>query len=140
MTVARICTRLPETTSGDDTVLAVAQQMLSREVGTLVVADREGQPEGIVTDRDIVTRCVAEGLAPGTTKVRDVMTKEVHTVHEDETMEAALETMADREVRRLVVVNDAGQVAGIVALDDFLEGFVTAAEDIGRLLRRQVQV
>lgn len=140
MTVASICTRLPETTSGNDTVLAVAKQMLSREVGTLVVTDREGRPEGIVTDRDIVTRCVAEGLAPGTTEIRDVMTKDVHTVHEDETTEAALEMMADKEVRRLVVVNDAGQVAGIVALDDFLEGFVAAAEDIGRLLRRQVQV
>jgi predicted transcriptional regulator len=140
MTVASICTRLPETTSGNDTVLAAAQRMLEQDVGTLVVTDGDGQPEGIVNDRDIVTRCVAEELAPGKTKVRDVMSKEVYTVHEDEAVEAALEMMADKEVRRLIVVNGAGRVAGIVALDDFLEGIVSAAEDIGRLLRRQVHV
>jgi CBS domain-containing protein len=140
MTVASICTRLPETVSAKDTVLVAAQQMLEHDVGTLVVTDAEGQPEGIVTDRDIVMRCVAEELAPGKTKIRDVMTGDVHTVYEDETLEAALEMMADKEVRRLVVVNGAGRVSGIVALDDFLEGLVASAEDIGRLLRRQVHV
>jgi CBS domain-containing protein len=140
MTIASICTRLPETVSAADTVLVAARQMLNQDVGTVVVTDREGLPEGIVTDRDIVMRCVAEDLAPGKTKVREVMTTEVHTVHEDETVEVALEMMADREVRRMVVVNNAGRVVGIVALDDFLEGVVTAAEDIGRLLRKQVHV
>jgi CBS domain-containing protein len=68
------------------------------------------------------------------------MSTDVHTVHEDTSVEAALEEMADREVRRLVVVNDAGRVAGIVALDDFLEGIVAATADVGRLLRRQVHL
>jgi len=140
MRVAAICTRLPETTSGDDSILVAAQHMLEHEVGTLVVADAGGEPVGIVTDRDIVTRCVAEELNPGKTKVRDVMSGDVFTVNEDESVEAALEMMADREVRRLVVVNGAGRVSGIVSLDDFLEGLVAAAEDVGRLLRRQVHV
>jgi CBS domain-containing protein len=140
MTVASICTRLPETVSAKDTVLVAAQQMLEHDVGTLVVTDAQGQPEGIVTDRDIVMRCVAEELSPAKTKVGEVMTGDVHTVYEDETLEAALETMADKEVRRLVVVNGAGRVSGIVALDDFLEGLVASVEDIGRLLRRQVRV
>jgi predicted transcriptional regulator len=140
MTVATICTRLPETTSGTDTVLEAAQRMLSQDVGTLVVTDGDGMPEGILTDRDLVVRCVAEEQAPARTKVRDVMTHDVHTVHEDESVEAALEMMADKEVRRLIVVNSAGRVSGIVSLDDFLEGIVAAAEDIGRLLRRQVHV
>lgn len=140
MTVASICTRLPETTSGDDTVLSVAQRMLSQDVGTLVVTGSDGQAEGIVTDRDIVIRCVAEGLKPDRTKVRDVMSKDVQSVHEDTAVEVALEMMADREVRRLVVVNSVGRVTGIVSLDDFLEGIVAASEDIGRLLRRQVHI
>jgi predicted transcriptional regulator len=140
MTVASICTRLPETTSAEDTVLSAAQRMLSQEVGTLVVTDADGRPEGIVTDRDIVVRGVAEDLRPGKTKVKEVMSHDVQTVHEDTAVEVALEMMADREVRRLVVVNDAGRVAGIVALDDFLEGVVAASEDIGRLLRRQVHI
>jgi CBS domain-containing protein len=140
MTVATICTRLPETTSADVTVLAAARQMLDQEVGTLVVTDGDGRPEGIVTDRDIVVRCVAEELAPARTKVRDVMTSDVHTVAEDTSLEAAMEAMADREVRRLIVINDAGRVCGIVSLDDFLEGLAATSEDIGRLLRRQVHV
>jgi predicted transcriptional regulator len=140
MTVASICTRLPETTSGDETVLNVAKRMVSQDVGTLVVTDRDGEAEGIVTDRDIVIRCVAEGLKPDRTKVREVMSIEVQSVHEDTAVEVALEMMADKEVRRLVVVNSAGRVIGIVSLDDFLEGLVAASEDIGRLLRRQVHI
>jgi len=140
MTIASICTRLPETISAKDTVLVAAKQMLEHDVGSLVVTDAKGQPEGIVTDRDIVTRCVAEELSASKAKVGDVMTGEVQTVLEDESIEWALEKMADKEVRRLVVVNGAGRVAGIVSLDDFLERIVEATEDVGRLLRRQVHV
>lgn len=140
MNVAAICTRLPETISGDDTVLSAARQMLENEVGSLVVTDGDGFPEGIVTDRDIAMRCVAEELRADKTKVSRIMTPDVHTVHEDAAIEVALEQMADKEVRRLVVVNDSGRVAGIVSLDDFLEGIVEATADVGRLLRRQVQV
>jgi CBS domain-containing protein len=140
MTVASICTRLPETISAKDTVLVAAKQMLEQEVGTLVVTDAQGQPEGIVTDRDIVLRCIAEERSPAKAKVGQIMTPDVHTVLEDDTVEWALEVMADKEVRRLVVVNGAGRVSGIVALDDFLERIVEATEDVGRLLRRQVRV
>jgi CBS domain-containing protein len=140
MTVASICTRLPEKTFAGTSVLAAAEQMAAQEVGTLVVTDANGRPEGIVTDRDIVVRCVAEDLPADATKVGTVMTRDVHTVHEDTAVEVALEKMADREVRRLVVVNDAERVIGIISLDDLLEGIVAASEDVGRLLRRQVHV
>lgn len=140
MNVGRICTRLPETADVDSSVLAAAQQMASQEVGTLVVTDGGGRPEGIVTDRDIVVRCLAEGLPPEDTKVSEVMTRGPVTVWEDTDVEAALETMADQEVRRLVVLNDSERVVGIVSLDDFLEGIMAQSENVGRLLRRQVHV
>jgi CBS domain-containing protein len=140
MNVAAICTRLPETISGDDTVLTAARRMLEHEVGSLVVTDADGFAEGIVTDRDIAIRCIAEELQADKTKVSRVMTPDVQTVHEGAAIEVALEQMADQEVRRLVVVNDSGRVTGIVSLDDFLEGIVAATADVGRLLRRQVQV
>lgn len=139
MNVAAICTRLPETIAREDSVLSAARQMMDHEVGTLVVTDGQRIPEGIVTDRDIVLRCVAEDLRPEKTKVGVVMTPEVHTVHEETSVEVALEEMADKEVRRLVVVDDSGRVVGIVALDDFLGSIVEATSDVGRLLRRQVQ-
>jgi CBS domain-containing protein len=140
MNVGRICTRLPETTHVDMSVLAAAQQMAAQEVGTLVVTDGGGRPTGIVTDRDIVVRCVAEGLPVENTEVGEIMTGDPITVWEDTDVEAALETMADKEVRRLVVLNDAERVVGIVSLDDFLEGLMAASENVGRLLRRQVHV
>jgi len=140
MNVAAICTRLPETVTREDTVLGAAKRMLEHEVGSLVITDEDGLPQGIVTDRDIVLRCVAEELRADKTKVGRVMTTDVHTVHEDMAIEGALEEMADKEVRRLVVVNDAGRVVGIVALDDFLESIVAATADVGRLLRRQVHL
>jgi len=138
--VGRICTRLPETTHLDASVLAAAQQMAAQEVGTLVVTNSGGRPEGIVTDRDIVVRCLAEELPPQETTVSEIMTRGPVTVWEDTEVEAALETMADKEVRRLVVLDDAERVVGIVSLDDFLEGIMASSEEIGRLLRRQVHV
>ncbi len=140
MNVASICTRLPETIAPDATVLSASQSMEAQDVGTLVVTDRDGRPEGIITDRDIVIRCVAQELDPSRARVREVMSSDVHAVHEHIAVEVALEMMADREVRRLVVLNDAGRVTGIVSLDDFLEGVAAASEDIGRLLRRQVHI
>jgi predicted transcriptional regulator len=140
MNVGQICTRLPETTHRDTSVLDAARQMAAQEVGTLVVTDTGGRPDGIVTDRDIVVRCLAEGMPVQDTKVWEIMTRDPHTVWEDTAVEAALETMADKEIRRLVVVDQSERVVGIVALDDFLEGIMAASEDVGRLLRRQVHV
>lgn len=139
MNIAAICTRLPETVTRDQTVLHAARQMLEHEVGTLVVTDVDGLPEGILTDRDIVVRCVVEDLHPDKTEVARVMTSDVYTIHEDASLEAGLEEMADKEVRRLVVIDDAGRVTGIVSLDDFIEEIAESTADIGRLLRRQVQ-
>ena len=140
MNIDSICTRFPETTNPLDSVADAAAQMAALDVGALIVTDSRGRLEGIITDRDIVIRCVAEGLNPEKTKVARVMTSDVHTVHEGTSVEVGLEELADKEVRRLVVVNDAGHVAGIVSLDDFLEGIVEATADVGRLLRRQVQI
>jgi len=140
MNVGRICTRLPETTHAGTSVFAAAQQMAAQEVGTLVVTNSGGRPAGIVTDRDIVVRCVAEGLPLEDTEVSEIMTRDPIAVWEDTEVEAALETMADKEVRRLVVLDNSERVVGIVSLDDFLEGIISASEDIGRLLRRQVHV
>jgi CBS domain-containing protein len=140
MNVGQMCTRLPETTNGDTSVFAAAQQMAAQEVGTLVVTDVGGRPTGIVTDRDLVVRCLAEGLPPGETTVSEVMTRGPVTIWEDTETEAALQTMADKEVRRLVVLDDSERAVGIVSLDDFLEGIMAQSEEVGRLLRRQVHV
>lgn len=94
-----------------------AQAMADADVGCLPVL-RRGKPVGILTDRDIAVRVVAEGLPPGETKVEQVMTSEVVSCSEDEDAETAARAMSESRVRRLVVVDDVGEFAGIVSLAD----------------------
>jgi CBS domain-containing protein len=79
-------------------------------------------------------------MSRSVTQVKDVMTDAVTTVLEGASVEDALALMADQELRRLVVVADDGRISGIVTLDDMLSGIVNQADEVGRLLRGQVQV
>lgn len=138
MNVKDVCSPLPETIARIDSVEDAARRMLAHGVGTLVVTDDRGHPEGILTDRDIVTRCVATSTPVDSTLVGDVMSTEVVTVAEDATIEDALQMMADEVVRRLVVVADEDHVVGVLALDDVIDGILAATDEIGRIIRRQV--
>jgi CBS domain-containing protein len=88
----------------------------------------------VLTDRDIALRCVAEGRDPETTAVAALMSAPALCVHESTPIESALARMAGAPARRLVVVDDAGQLVGILALDDVLELLAEEAASIGRLL------
>jgi CBS domain-containing protein len=137
MSVGRICTRVVATASPDETIRTVAKRMVEYNVGTVVIAKGPPKPLGIVTDRDIVTRCVASGHDPETTPVSVIMTQEVRTVDEAVPIEQALRTMAGAETRRLVVTGEEGRLVGLVSLDDVLELLTEEAEAIGRLLRQE---
>lgn len=137
MSVGRICSRVVETVEADDTIVTAACRMRDESVGTLVILDGAGRPQGIVTDRDIALRVCAEGRAPARTRVGDVMTSPVDAVTDDTTIDWAMNRMAERRVRRLVVVDDDGVLVGLLAMDDVLALLVDEAQDIGVLLRRQ---
>ncbi|MFP4012877.1 MAG: CBS domain-containing protein [Chitinispirillaceae bacterium] len=100
-----------------ETVKSAAEKMRDRNVGVCPVFDRN-EPVGIITDRDIAVRCVAEGLNPSETKVSDVMTPEVFFCKENADIEEAAHIMEYKQVRRLLVKNDSGNVVGILALGD----------------------
>lgn len=138
MLVKDVCSRMPETISRIDSVEDAARRMRAHGVGTMVVTDESMHAEGIVTDRDIVTRCVADGLSAESTTVADVMSTEIVTVQDETSIEEALQRMADDVVRRLVVVDSDDRVIGVLALDDILDGILSATDEIGRLIRRQV--
>ena len=135
MSVGRICVRTVHVAAPDESVRQAAQRMQEANVGTLVVVDADRGPVGVLTDRDVTLRCVAAGLDPEATSIQDVMTAPVRSVHESTPIEDALRRMAGAETRRLVVTDDSGQLAGLLALDDVLELLVEEAEAIGRLLR-----
>jgi CBS domain-containing protein len=91
----------------------------------------------MVTDRDLVLRCVAERLDPDQTSLRDIMSSPICSVIEDTPIESALATMAAAEVRRAVVIDSEGTLVGILALDDILELLIEETQAIGALLRGQ---
>jgi CBS domain-containing protein len=123
--------------SPDEAVRAAAERMADANVGTVVVMSDDGKPMGILTDRDIALRCVAEGRDPDATDVRSVMTQPVTCVHESTAIEDALSGMTGAGARRLAVVDDEERLVGILALDDVLELLAEEFTTIGKLLRQR---
>ena len=106
------------TTVGPDTTLMEAARLMRENgIGPLPVTEGE-RLLGILTDRDIAIRATAEGLDPGATPVRQVMTPEVVTCFEGDDIRKAAEIMQQAQVRRLLVVDGDGRLAGIVSLGD----------------------
>lgn len=116
------------------TVEQAAQAMADADVGSLPVL-RRGKVVGILTDRDIAVRVVAEGLSPRETKIERVMTSDVVSCPEDADVEEAVRLMSRNQVRRLAVVDDAGEFAGIVALADISLRTAAGGEVLGEVSR-----
>ena len=120
MSVGRFAVRQVITVRPEEMVEAAAQRMLEHDVGALVVVEGR-RPVGIVTDRDLVLRALAQGAPAKQTEVRAIMTPEPICIAESAALEGAIADMKFYRIRRLVVVNDAQEVVGIIALDDILE-------------------
>lgn len=97
---------------------ALAARLLNRHnIGSLPVCSPDGRLRGIVTDRDIVLRCVAAESDPASTRVREIMTRGVVCVSPEEDVREATRLMSAEQVRRLPVVRD-GRVVGMLSLGD----------------------
>ncbi len=119
--VADVMSREVKLIGPDDNVRQVAQIMREADTGILPVAEGD-RLIGMLTDRDVTVRLVAEGRDPGQTKVRDVMTADVRYVFEDEDLEHVAENMAEQRVRRLPVMNRQKRLVGVVSLGDMAKG------------------
>ena len=117
MQIQEIMTRNVELTDPNVTVRDVARKMRADNIGALPVGEND-RLVGMVTDRDILVRAVAEDRAPGNTTVREVMSEKVYYCFEDDDAERAAQIMADHQVRRLPVLNRDKRLVGIVALAD----------------------
>ncbi len=108
----------PETTA-----LQVAKLMRTHHVGALVVVDAQekSKPLGIVTDRDLVLELMAEGLDPAVFTAGDIMSLSLVLARPDMDVMEAAELMKTHRLRRLVIADDAGQLVGIVTMEDVLE-------------------
>lgn len=99
------------------TIRDAARSMRADNIGALPVSEN-GRLVGMVTDRDIVVRAVAEERSPGDTSVREVMSQGVCYCFEDDDIDQAAEVMAEHQVRRLPVINRDKQLVGFIALAD----------------------
>jgi CBS domain-containing protein len=130
MEVQKIMSAKPISISGEESA-AVAARLLSRHnIGALPVCSREGKLRGIVTDRDIVLRCIAPGEDPKHTPVSDIMTRRLVWVDSRDSCDTAARLMASRQIRRLPVQED-GRLVGMVSLGDLakLRDFSTEAAE-----------
>lgn len=133
--VTELCALEVAMASPDDRADAAARRMRDAGVGTLVVVDANHRPLGIVTDRDLATRCVAERRDAHRTTLAELMSNPVAWIHAGATAETALDQMARLGVRRLAVIDDHERLVGVFALDDVLRASHEAGTPIGRALR-----
>lgn len=120
MKCSEVMTKDPSCCLPTDTVFEAAKLMKSEDVGPIpVVGDKQAKKlEGIVTDRDLALKVVAEGLDPNVTKVQDVMTTNVVACRPDDDANQALELMEEHQVRRIPIVDENRRLVGIIAQAD----------------------
>jgi CBS domain-containing protein len=117
--IREVMTKDPLTLSDDATLTEAAKSMRDEEIGDVIVLSG-GQVTGIVTDRDIVIRAVADGHDPQSTTIGQVASRDLTTLSPDETVEDAIRLIRDNAVRRLPVV-EGNRPVGIVSLGDLAE-------------------
>jgi CBS domain-containing protein len=118
MKCSDVMTKNPKTCAPTDNVQQAAQLMKTEDVGPIPIVGNNGKLEGIITDRDIVLKVVAEGRDPKTTKLAEVMTTDLIKCTLDGDIEEMLDLMEDNQVRRIPVVDSSGRLVGIISQAD----------------------
>ena len=135
MTVGKFCNREVIIAEKNSTITEVAKLMRQHHVGDVVIVDSNGgktKPIGILTDRDIVIELIACDVACDSVSAGDVMSYELVTAGEDDSIWDTLQKMRAKGIRRVPVVNDGGELEGILSVDDLLELF---AEELNLLAK-----
>jgi CBS domain-containing protein len=143
MTAGDICSRNVVVAPKTEMIVDAAKRMRTSHVGDLVIVEnRKGRhiPIGIVTDRDIVVSVVAgDPEHINYLLVSDVMTSDLITAREEETIEAALKKMHQHGVRRLPIVDAIGALVGILTLDDVLQYLTGQQSELVALVAHEQQ-
>jgi CBS domain-containing protein len=138
--IGSICQRNLDLIRTDDSIATAADRMRQRTVGSLIVVNGSKQPIGIVTDRDLVIRALADDKDVNLTPVIEVMTPDVVVATGDTSISAALRLMRDGPFRRLPVVDNEGVLVGLVTLDDILMQVARELHEIGGLIELETPV
>jgi CBS domain-containing protein len=122
----------------DATVPELVDSMALLAVGSIVVVDTAGRPVGIVTDRDVTCRVIAQSADPETTTAAAIMSKPLVTAAPNDPIEVVVERMRTAGVRRLPVVRD-GALTGLVAFDDLLVELAREIDELAESAHREVE-
>jgi CBS domain-containing protein len=132
-----IMTPDPVCCSPNTTLDEVARMMLRNDCGEIPIVDTNDCVIGVITDRDIVCRAVAQGKNPIGYTVESCMSSPVITVHEDDTLDDIVSTMERHQIRRVPVVSDGGICAGIIAQADV--ALTSPKREVAELVREVSQ-
>ena len=138
MTVGEICNREVIVIQRDATIQEAAKLMRQFHVGAIIVIDKPNGgtiPVGVVTDRDLVVEVMATELDETVITVGDIMIQELFTIKENAAPHEAIELMRHKTVRRLPVVDETGELVGILTLDDALQLLSEQLLDLAKLVR-----
>jgi CBS domain-containing protein len=136
MLVKDIMTAHAEWIGAGATLREVARKMREQDIGCLPVGDND-RLIGMITDRDICCRAVAEGLDPTTTKAKDVMSKGIVWCYDDQTDAEAITLMEDKKIHHLPVLNRRKRIVGVLSLGDLaLRSPQAMAKDLMHLASR----
>jgi CBS domain-containing protein len=136
MSVRHYCQPSVCTIGPEETVRAAAQQMEKEGVGCLVVAE-SGRPVGMLTDRDIVLETLCRKLDAGAVRVSEIAKHPVLTIAQDAPLVEAARLIRQYAVRRLPVVDEKGELAGLLAVDDLMLLAVGELAGLATVVRRQ---
>jgi CBS domain-containing protein len=132
MTTAReIMTGGAECVGENDTLVTAAQKMRDLDVGALPICGEDNRLKGVITDRDIVVKCLAEGGDPTTAKVGEFAQGKPVTIGADDDLDEAFRTMVDHQLRRLPVI-DGHDLIGMVSQADLAKSL--PADRVGELV------
>jgi signal-transduction protein with cAMP-binding, CBS, and nucleotidyltransferase domain len=113
----------------DSSIKKVAEMMDEENVGAVLVVE-DGEPRGIITDRDIVVRCVVNGMDCMKGTAKEIMTEPVECVGVRDGIFDVVETMKDKKVRRIPVVDDDGKAVGLISFGDVFQLLSKEIEDL----------
>lgn len=142
MKIGECCNREVVFAEKDTEILDTAKLMKKHHVGDLVVVEKgDGvtRPVGMLTDRDLVVEVMAGEVPPKEITAADVMSLEIQTVREEEGVWETLERMRDLGVRRMPVVDGEGSLVGLITMDDLLELFAEAMDNMTQLIKGEVR-
>lgn len=141
MSAGEYCNRDVIIVEKNESVREAINLMRNNHVGDVVVVemhDKASKPIGILTDRDIVIEILADDVELDAVNVGDVMSYQLVTVTEDTKLMDAVTQMRNKGIRRMPVVNEQGELQGILSVDDILELIVEQLSDVVGLISKEI--